>query len=93
MLNQERMAHLSRLARLAPDDETLQRFATQCDDILSYMNVLSEVDTNDVEPLYSPVRHQNALRPDIAVKRQQRADVLANAPETDGQFFVVPRIV
>ncbi len=87
------MAHLSRLSRLAPDAVTLERFSAQCGDILKYMDVLAEVDTSDVEPLYSPAQHVQTPRADEPERRRSRAEVLANAPETDGQFFIVPRIV
>ncbi len=93
MLTPQDMTHLSRLARLAPDSATLEKFSAQCGDILKYMDVLAEVDTTGVEPLYSPVSHTAGTRPDEAERRRERADVLANAPETDGQFFIVPRIV
>ena len=93
MLTHEDMTHLSSLARLAPDKATLEKFSAQCDDILQYMNVLTEVDTTGVEALYSPVRHTASTRPDVPAKRRQREEILANAPETDGRFFVVPRIV
>ena len=93
MLTQDRMAHLALLARLAPKPDELARFGAQCDDILQYMDVLAQVDTNGVMPLYSPVEHDSAVRPDEAVARRTRDEVLANAPQTDGTFFVVPRIV
>jgi len=93
MLTHEDMTHLSQLARLAPDKATLEKFSAQCDDILKYMDVLAEVDTSGIEPLYSPVRHTASSRPDISAKHCRREEVLANAPKTDGRFFVVPRIV
>ena len=64
-----------------------------CADIIAYMDILAEVDTSAVEPLYSPVEHSTPYRADEPVQKNMHSDVLANAPETDGQFFVVPRIV
>ena len=87
------VAHLARLARLAPEEGTLAKFGEQCADIIAYMDILAEVDTSAVEPLYSPVEHSTPYRADEPVQKNMHSDVLANAPETDGQFFVVPRIV
>ena len=98
MLTTDRMAHLARLARLcllytsdAADDKA--KFGEQCADIIAYMDILAEVDTSAVEPLYSPVEHSTPYRADEPIQKNMHTDVLANAPETDGQFFVVPRIV
>ncbi len=93
MLTTDDMTHLARLARLAPEKDVLARFETQCADILAYMDILSEVDTTGVEPLYSPVEHATPYRDDVPERRRERQDILANAPETDGNFFIVPRIV
>ena len=51
MLTTDRMAHLARLARLAPEEGTLAKFGEQCADIIAYMDILAEVDTSAVEPL------------------------------------------
>lgn len=92
-LSPTELHHLCRLSRLAPDAESLSHFAEQCSDILAYMDQLAEVDTTNVEPLYSPVAHASAMREDVALRRLDREAILANAPETDGSFFIVPRIV
>jgi aspartyl-tRNA(Asn)/glutamyl-tRNA(Gln) amidotransferase subunit C len=89
----DRLAHIAGLARLDPEPATLDRFGDQCMGILNYIEVLSEIDTDAVEPLYSPFEQADAFRPDVATPCDQRAAMLANAPETDGEFFIVPRIV
>lgn len=86
----EAMARLSRL-EVSEDEKAL--FARQFGDILAYMDVLAKVSTDGVEPLYSPAGHAFSARSDLAETRRKRADILACAPETDGTYFVVPRIV
>ncbi len=92
-LDKNDFLHLCRLSRLAPDPAVQEEMAQQCSSILAYMDKLAEVDTTGVEPLYSPVIHECAFRDDTAVRRCDRADILAGAPATDGAFFIVPRIV
>ncbi len=91
--------HLCRLARLAPSPEASRCFAAECDAVIAYMDKLSEVDTTGVEPLYSPACHAAPMREDVARRSLTREEILANAPqrggsgESDGGFFLVPRIV
>lgn len=89
----EEVAHMATLSRLSVSEEEQTLFARQMGDILAYMDVLARVDTNDVEPLYSPAQHPGPLRDDVSARRRERNEVLANAPEADGEYFIVPRIV
>ena len=89
----EEVAHMATLSRLSVSEEEQTLFARQMGDILAYMDVLARVDTSDVEPLYSPAPHPGPLRDDVSARRRDRSEVLANAPEADGEYFIVPRIV
>ena len=92
-ISKETVAHMATLARLSVTEEEKALFARQFGDILAYMDVLSRVDTSNVEPLYSPVLHASAMREDQAVRRRSREEILQNAPERDEGLFIVPRIV
>ncbi len=98
-LSSQEFQHLCRLARLAPATELQPVLAEQCSGILAYMDKLAQVDTSGVAPLYSPLDHPvyqgmlPPLREDEALPHISREQVLANAPEADASFFVVPRIV
>lgn len=92
-VSREEVRHMAALSRLAVTEEEERLFARQFGEILGHMDRLSRVDTEGVEPLYSPLAHAAATRPDEAANRRERAEILANAPETDGEYFVVPRIV
>jgi len=89
----EEAAKVAKLSRLRPTEHDLAELAGHMDNILTYMEALGAVDTSDVEPLYSPVGHAAPMREDMVVKTHSRDEVLGNAPEDDGQFFIVPKIV
>lgn len=84
------MASLSRLL-VSPEEEIL--FQRQFGEILGHIEVLDSVATEHLEPLYSPVEHSGQKRLDEARDLRTRAEILANAPETDGECFMVPRII
>lgn len=92
-ISPEEVAKVARLARLDLSQETIGQYAAQLDGILEYMDKLSELDTASVEPMYTPVDQVSVMRDDVVRKDYTREDILKNAPETDGAFFIVPRIV
>ncbi len=92
-ISPQEVAKVAKLARLELTDETIAQYSAQLGDILGYMDKLGELDTQSVEPMYTPVDHTTVLREDEVKKLVPREDILKNAPETDGAFFIVPRIV
>ena len=92
-ITREKVAQMAELAKLELDEATQDRFARQFSAILRYMDDLNTVDTQGVEALYQPVRHDTAARSDLVGASLDREKLLACAPEQDGRHFVVPRIV
>lgn len=93
-------AALCRIDLVAPShtdgeqpDERLTRLAAQLDAVVGYMDILNQVDTERVEPLYSPMLHVAPPRKDAAEQRRNVEDILANAPKRQQNFFVVPPII
>lgn len=84
------MAALSRLD-ITPGEAEI--FRAQLGDILGHMAVLNNVDTADVEPLYNIELADDTMRQDICANLRTRQEILQNAPETDGQYFIVPQII
>lgn len=89
----EEVRHMAKLSRLYIDDDETRLFCRQFSEILEHMGVLAAVDTRGVEPCFSPVSGSSSLREDVVEKRRDRREILANAPETDGEFFIVPKII
>ncbi len=92
-LTSKDMNYLCALAKIQPSDEKLELYAGQCAKILDYMNELSQINTDNVEPLYSPVEHSTIYREDVPFSKRTREEILANAPLTDETYFIVPKIV
>ena len=81
------------LARLRLSDEAEIQLTAQLDNILSYMEKLNQVDTSDVVPFSHATDGANAIREDKATNRPDTDALLANAPDQDGTFFKVPKII
>ncbi|MFP4391886.1 MAG: Asp-tRNA(Asn)/Glu-tRNA(Gln) amidotransferase subunit GatC [Desulfohalobiaceae bacterium] len=91
-ISRQEVARTAELARLEADQEKLQLFAGQLSSILEYMDTLNELDTSLVEPLYSPFQQETPFREDSPRQEYTREEVLQNAPQQDGSFFIVPKI-
>ncbi len=85
--------HVAKLARLALPEEKLQTLTQQLESILEYVAKIGEVDVSNVEPMAHALPLSNVFREDVAVKGMELEKVLQNAPETDGPFFKVPKVI
>ncbi len=81
------------LARLKVGDDELDRVAAELQAMIGYVQILNEVDTTNVLPMVHAVELQNVLRSDVLARSLDRTSALANAPRTDGIFFLVPAII
>lgn len=92
-LSREEVEHVALLARLALSEEEKERFRTQLSSILEYVEIISRLETAQIEPIYHVLPLQNVFRPDGIKKPFSRKEVLQNAPEQDDGYFKVPRII
>jgi aspartyl-tRNA(Asn)/glutamyl-tRNA(Gln) amidotransferase subunit C len=89
----DEVRRVAALARLELDERRVEVFAGQFDSILRYMDKLNELDTSSVEPMFTPVEHTTVLREDEEFQAYTREEILQNAPEDDGRYFIVPKII
>ena len=92
-LSADQVRHVARLARLALPEEKLARYAGQLESILHYIDKINQVDTSGVEPMAHALPVKNVLRPDVVEPAMPLEKTLQNAPETDGPFFKVPKVI
>jgi aspartyl-tRNA(Asn)/glutamyl-tRNA(Gln) amidotransferase subunit C len=89
----ETVSQIAALARLELSDEELARYARELDAIVAYVDQLGAVDTSGVPPTSHAMDLVAPLRPDEPEPALERRDALANAPDQDGEAFVVPRVI
>jgi aspartyl-tRNA(Asn)/glutamyl-tRNA(Gln) amidotransferase subunit C len=89
----EDVDHIADLAQLKIDEETRQQLVVQLNDILAYIDKLNELDTTGIEPMMHAVPMTNIYRDDVVGESLPREKALMNAPKTDGEYFLVPRIL
>lgn len=85
--------HIAELARLKFNEKELNNFTHQLNEILSYVEKLNELDTENVEPLSHPVENINVFRDDEVKPSVPRGEALKNAPDKNDSFFKVPKVI
>ena len=92
-INRKDVEHVALLARLEFSEAELDKYTGQLDAILAFIDVLSKVDTEGVEPLAHVLDLKNVMRADEVHTSLPREAALQNAPEPEDGFFKVPKIV
>lgn len=84
---------LENLARLELTSEERMRMIDDLNRILKMIEKLEELDTTDVEPLTHVNDPCSALRPDAIGPQLSSAEATHNAPQSDGTYFRVPKVI
>jgi aspartyl-tRNA(Asn)/glutamyl-tRNA(Gln) amidotransferase subunit C len=92
-LSSSEVEHIALLARLVLSREQITAMTDQLNDILGYMEKLSEIDTTGIEPTTHTLHLSNAFREDRVRPSLDPEKVLALAPEQGGSAFVVPKVI
>ena len=92
-LDEATVARIASLARIAVPETELTPLAGELSHILGWIEQLNEVDTDDAAPMTSVVAMRLAWREDRVTDGGRSEDILANAPERQDGYFVVPKVV
>ena len=92
-IDAEQVRKVAKLARLALTDAEIEEFTGQLGAILGYVEKMNELDTTGVEPLAHCLPISNILRTDEVRPSLGTEMTLSNAPDSDGPFFKVPKIL
>ena len=84
---------VAQLARLDLPEDQIETYTAQLEEILSYVDQLQAIDTKNIPPTTRAVEVVNAMRDDIVEVNNSREDILNQAPQREGDFFRVPKIL
>jgi aspartyl-tRNA(Asn)/glutamyl-tRNA(Gln) amidotransferase subunit C len=84
---------VAKLARIAVGDEDAERMTGELNAILGFVEQLNEVDVSGVEPMTSVTPMEMRKRQDVVTDGNKAGDIVANAPATEENFFLVPKVV
>jgi len=92
-ITRKEVEYVAHLARLRLSEDEAEKFTAQMDQILSYFEKLNELNTEGIEPTSHSVPMVNAFREDLVKPSLPVDDALVNAPDKEGNFFKVPKII
>lgn len=92
-LSRDDVLHIARLARVGVTDDDVERFREQLSNILENFEALQQVDTTNVPPTAQSISLQNVMKDDAEAPSLPANQVLANAPNKEGEFFRIKAVL
>ena len=91
-VDEKLVREIALLARLDLSDQETKMFVSQFKDILDYVSILNEVDTENVPPAYLSSANKSVTREDNVEVSVPTKEFLANVPESKDDYVVIPRV-
>ena len=91
-VDEKLVREIASLARLDLSKEETEMFVSQFKDILDYVSILNEVDTENVPPAYLSTTNRSVTREDEVEESVPTGEFLSNAPEAKDEFVLIPRV-
>jgi len=92
-VDKDTVRRIARLARLAIEEDRVEPMVQELNGILTWVELLKEVDVEGVAPMTSVVKQRLRMREDVVTEPDNADALMANAPGGEDHFFVVPKVV
>lgn len=92
-VDQSTVRRIAKLARIKVHDEQLPALQGELNAILDWIEMLTEVDTEGVEPMTAVIETEMKKRDDTVADGNIPDDIMSNAPASEDHFFMVPKVV
>ena len=85
--------HISKLSRISVDEKKAEKLAGDLNSIFDFIEKLSELKTDNVQPLTSVAETTLKLRSDEVKSKNIREQIIKNSPQDNEDYFVVPKVI
>ena len=92
-LSDQELKEIAYLARINVKDESLSSLKVELEEILKLFEELNEADTSDVDAMSHPLDLSQPLRKDEVTEKNEREELLKNAPSSKSGLFLVPKVI
>ncbi len=92
-IDEKTVKHIATLSRIAVADNEISDMTQRLSDILTFVEQLNELDTRAIAPMTGAMDIAMKQRADKVTDGGYVADIVANAPQSDDDYFVVPKVV
>jgi aspartyl-tRNA(Asn)/glutamyl-tRNA(Gln) amidotransferase subunit C len=92
-INKETLQKIAHLSRLELDEASSEKMMKSLTEILDWVEKLNEIDTSNVEPLFTMSSEVNSLREDKVTEHLEHERGLKHAPKRDSDYFRVPKVM
>lgn len=92
-MDKETVATISYLARLRFDEDNKDKITKDLENIIEFVDQLESADTSNIEPLANPLEKTAKTRSDEITAENRKETFLENAPDSNEDYFLVPRVV
>ena len=92
-IDKDTVKHISKLARISLDENKVESLSKDLTSIMKFIEKLNKLNTDNVKPLTSIVNASLKSRTDEIKDGKIREQILKNSPESNEEFFVVPKII
>jgi len=92
-LDSEEVRKIAHLARLAVSDDEVNGYVDDLSSILGLVEKMNAADVEGISPMAHPLNMSQRLRSDVVIESNQVEQLLANAPASEKQLFLVPKVI
>lgn len=89
----DEVRYITHLARLELKEQEIEESSHQLGRIISYVEKINELKTDDIPPTSHVLALRNVMREDNPESSLKQGEVLSNAPSLDGDYFKVPKVI